>query len=320
MGWRLPLIDRLSHAVCKDGGCAFSRGGEIGSEATALGAMALYGAREGGGADGADTSRLEQAVAKGLATLAKMQRDDGRVPVAASLDGPSWTTALAIAAWQSCGAAAASRHLPNVLRAREWLLRHRGSPTESPGVGEHHDTSLVGWSWVEGTHSWVEPTAYALLALRGTHDEQHPTAREAVRLLLDRAIGGGGWNYGNRNVLEHELRPFPETTGVVLAALNGDGFCEVVERGLCWIAAELPGLRTPMALGWGVIALRLWNRLATLGDVEGVLAESARRFAARSGNDADAALLLLAGAARCPFECDAEPPARRAEVVHGARE
>ncbi len=317
MGWRIPLIDRLSHAICTDGGCAFSRGGECGAEATALAAMALHSSRE---ADGADAAAIDRSVAAALATLAKMQRSDGRVPVAASLDGPSWTTSLAIVAWQSCGAALASHHLPNVLRARDWLLRHRGSPTESPGIGDHHDTSLVGWSWVENTHSWVEPKAYALLALRGTHDEQHATAREAVRLLLDRAIGGGGWNYGNRNVLDHELRPFPETTGVVLAALHGEEWSEPIERGLQWLAGELPRLRTPMALSWSVMALRLWNRLTEGGAVEAALADSARRFAARSGNDADAALLLLAGAERCPFERELGLRTRGAEVSHGARE
>jgi hypothetical protein len=72
---------------------------------------------------------------------------------------------------------------------------------------------------VEGTHSWVEPTAINLLALKACGAAGHDRSREAVRLLCDRAVPTGGWNYGNREVFGTPLRPHLQPTGLALAAL-----------------------------------------------------------------------------------------------------
>ncbi len=73
-----------------------------------------------------------------------------------------------------------------------------------------------------GTHSWVEPTAINVLALRSAGQAGHPRCREAVKLLLDRQLPEGGWNYGNTTVLGHVLRPQVQPTGLALAALAGE--------------------------------------------------------------------------------------------------
>ena len=64
---------------------------------------------------------------------------------------------------------------------------------------------------VGGTASWVEPTARALWALRVTRPTSSRIA-DAVALLKDRESVGGGWNYGNREVLGEELPPYAQTT------------------------------------------------------------------------------------------------------------
>ena len=73
-----------------------------------------------------------------------------------------------------------------------------------------------------GTHSWVEPTAINVLALRSAGQAGHPRCREAVKLLLDRQLPQGGWNYGNTTVLGHVLLPQVQPTGLALAALAGE--------------------------------------------------------------------------------------------------
>jgi hypothetical protein len=83
------------------------------------------------------------------------------------------------------------------------------------------DVSLRGWSWVDGTFSWVEPTGYVLLALKANGLRDHPRVREAERLLLDRICADGGWNYGNRKILGKELDSMPPTTAIAAAALQG---------------------------------------------------------------------------------------------------
>jgi hypothetical protein len=86
------------------------------------------------------------------------------------------------------------------------------------------DNRLQGWSWIAGTFSWVEPTAWALLSLKkwaragGTVDVSRTAVGE--KLLADRCCVQGGWNYGNSNMLGKELRPYVPTTALGLLALQ----------------------------------------------------------------------------------------------------
>jgi hypothetical protein len=117
-----------------------------------------------------------------------------------------------------------------------------------------------------------------------------------VRLLRDRAIPSGGWNYGNSHVLANTLRPFPETTGVALCALAGQQRDGTIDRALAHLTHELPRVRTPLALGWGMLGLRTWqSRPAKCTDW---LAEAIAQSDTRPANPQHDALLLLAGADR----------------------
>ncbi|HET6790081.1 MAG TPA: prenyltransferase/squalene oxidase repeat-containing protein [Actinomycetota bacterium] len=81
------------------------------------------------------------------------------------------------------------------------------------------DPSAIGWGWTRGSASWVEPTARALWALRVARPSSD-RIDDAVDLLRDRACVGGGWNYGNREVLGEELTPFAQTTAIALVGLQ----------------------------------------------------------------------------------------------------
>src|SRR5690606_5725872 len=89
------------------------------------------------------------------------------------------------------------------------LLDTRGIAIEPSGV-VRQNSRLQAWPWMDGTFSWVEPTAYCLLAVKKRR-QQGPLASirvaEAEALLLDRACDAGGWNYGNAEVLGQDLRP-----------------------------------------------------------------------------------------------------------------
>ncbi|MEQ1911672.1 MAG: hypothetical protein ABMA15_22835, partial [Vicinamibacterales bacterium] len=87
------------------------------------------------------------------------------------------------------------------------------------------DSTLQGWPWVRDTFSWVEPTAWCLLATkvagadlrnRATADRQE----EAERLLANRVCTGGGWNFGNAVALGQDLRAYVPTTAVALMSLQ----------------------------------------------------------------------------------------------------
>lgn len=282
------VISRLAQNQRGDGGFTYSPTCAAAAEPTALAAIALIDSKTG------DLDRAKRA----LNWLRTVQRSDGSVPVSTTLDSPSWTTTLAILAWNSAPNRGAYRD--SIRAASDWLIGNQGL-TSSVRLNEaQHDATIVGWSWVDGTHSWVEPTAYAVLALRSTGQSEHVRNRDGVRLLRDRALPSGGWNYGNSTVLANTLRPFPETTGVALAALSGLEKSDTIEQSLVFLEAELPRIRTPLALAWGLIGLGQWNRRPAQADhwIDEAIIESASRPA----NAQHDALLLLSAADQPVFK------------------
>ena len=83
------------------------------------------------------------------------------------------------------------------------------------------DAGLLGWPWASDTFSWVEPTAWACLALRAAGQGEHPRVQEGLRLLLDRAFDHGGANYGSRIILGKQTEAIPGPTAILLLALQG---------------------------------------------------------------------------------------------------
>lgn len=59
------------------------------------------------------------------------------------------------------------------------------------------ETAIAAWPWVDGTFSWSEPTAYAVLSLKKAGQGAHPRALDGVVILKDRQCPDGGWNFGN---------------------------------------------------------------------------------------------------------------------------
>lgn len=196
-------VDRL--AIAPVGG--YHPEGEAASEPIAWGAMALVNA-------GRNDSAMVAAE-----WLAKRQAADGSVGVTESQDDPYWPTALAMRAWQSVDATA---YADRIKRGAQWALEQQPwTRPRNPKFG--HDTALAGWSWAPATHSWLEPTAFFVVALREAGYADNLRCREGVRLLVDRLLPSGGANYGNTVVLGQELLAHAHSSGVVVWALAGEG-------------------------------------------------------------------------------------------------
>lgn len=73
-------------------------------------------------------------------------------------------------------------------------------------------------------------SALNLLALESAGQAQHARATEARRMLIDRQLESGGWNYGNTKAYCVELRPSMESTGLALHALAGHVPAEAVQN------------------------------------------------------------------------------------------
>jgi len=233
---------------------------------------------------------------RGLHWLTKVQSPDGGVPVSQEFPSPCWPTALAIIAWQTAASHGQNDFTDSIDRGVGWLLHHHGRSFPRDPTVFGHDTTLTGWPWVAGTHSWVEPTSYAILALRHAGRADYHRVREAIRLLIDRALPDGGWNYGNTRVYQNTLRPFPGTTGIALCALAGEPRSPCIDGSIRYLSERLPGVRAPWSLGWGILGLSTWN--ACPDDAAGWLAESAARATSQvTAHTLDLAMLLQASQA-----------------------
>jgi uncharacterized protein (DUF362 family) len=102
------------------------------------------------------------------------------------------------------------------------LLSFQGRVADDPKAAEMHDIDhrLIGWPWALGNFSWVEPTAWACLALERAGYGDHPRVREGRQLLLDRIAETGGANYGNRCIFDRPTESQVEPTALLLLALQ----------------------------------------------------------------------------------------------------
>lgn len=239
------LLVSLRQRARRDGGFANMAGGEYRVDATAWAILALSAAET-------DQDPIERA----RASLADRQQGDGRVCISADHPETFWPTPLAVLAWHGSPA-----HREPQSRAVRFLLAATGTHWEKKADSPiTHDTSLRGWPWIADTHSMVEPTSLSLLALRVAGQGGHERAREAVRMLMDRQLPKGGWNYGNTLVYGQELYPQIENTGLAMCAVAGDVLPQEVRSSLEYLAASIRNIRSPLSLGWGILGLGAWER------------------------------------------------------------
>lgn len=173
-----------------------------------------------------------------------------------SPDEPRWAAPLAILALlgMDCGAAARDKLASRLLSAAPTKQISNSSIVELDG-------SLLGWSWVSGTFSWVEPTSYALLALKAAGHRDHPRVKEGERLLLDRACEDGGWNYGNRKVLGAALPSMAPTTALAALALQGSPSAgPAVARALECLDRVLRDQRSTLSLALAILCFDAFGR------------------------------------------------------------
>jgi len=255
----VPATERLAARRNPDGGFGPVPGAVSEPEPTALAALALD--------DPDAASWLEDA-----------QSDDGSVGVRA---GTVFRDLTAVAAL-------AMRDASAQRSAIAWVLTHQAR-AEASTEALPHDPTLRGWSWTSDTFGWAEPTAWAILALRMT-GQDGPELDDGVAVLRDRECVDGGWNYGNRIVLEEELPPFVQTTAISLLSLRGLADEPMVRRGVARLQALWPEEREGvLSLALATAALRAYDDPAA--------AESRRELDRTLASAADVDTIALGWAA-----------------------
>jgi hypothetical protein len=269
------------------GGYEAVAGGGASTESTALAALAL---------DDAEARRW----------LVARQRADGAWPLGDAVPEPSWASSWALIALAGSEADAAT-----LARGADWLVaREAWRPSlmvrairvlRGQSRDIEHDLTLRGWPWHAAAAAWCEPTACAVLALRrlGPHVDP-PRARERAlegqRLLWNRMCVGGGWNYGNRRVLGESIPPYPDTTALVLIALQGSDRSRDLGLGFAALDRLLDAHASSLSLALAVLARELHGRDAR--PLRLALAERvARRAPPLETRTAALALLALEGGA-----------------------
>jgi len=255
------LAARLIEVQNTDGGWGMTPGAPSGTEPTAIAQMALLHASTETAAAGA-AQRARQ-------WLLSRQREDGSWPLTDEVDGPSWTTLVAVLALASDAASEASAE-----RGIAWILRQRGAGISwraridewIHGQAVELDWDLHGWPWAAGTFSWIEPTSWALLALKHQYRGRQPPRaiaqriRESERMIHDRSCPGGGWNYGNKRVLGVDMEPYPDTTALALLALQDSPRSTTTEPGLAALQNALRNHDSGLTLALSILCYRAYDR------------------------------------------------------------
>jgi hypothetical protein len=236
-------IEILAGKQNRDGGWPYLRGSSW-TEPTVYAVLALLAAGE------------TEAAQRGLRWIRATGRPDGGWPPQAGIDQSTWVTALvALLPPEHLGARAHARAIAWLLettgrestvtyRLREWLL---GNPKDP-------EQEFPGWPWIPDAAAWVGPTSLAILAL---DKEYRRRPLPAIRKRIDSGRGflhtrmchEGGWNHGSVRALGYESLPYPETTGMALAALRGVR-SPATERSLAVARSFLEECRSADALNW----------------------------------------------------------------------
>lgn len=234
---------RLNQNV--DGGWGYFPGKQSWVEPTVYAALALARNRDG-------------AAERAWNLLRSWQNDDGGFRPNRHPGNSTWCTALAVLLGVELN--------QDVSRGAHWLLETSGAESSAlnrfvrrfGALPAGREVEHRGWPWRPGTTSWVEPTAFALAALRRWSAGSRPSARTlerirtGERMLLSVRCSDGGWNYGSKGALGVDLPSYPETTALALIGLGSSAPRAAVNLARRWLSE---GGASPLARAWLTIAL-----------------------------------------------------------------
>jgi hypothetical protein len=232
LSWRNP-----------DGGWAYAPGKRSRLEPTCLALLAL------GRAHGELASVIERWPKRGGFLV-----DGDALPPNYGFNGIALMTALTVSSSEALRIGIAKA-----------LLGAKGIKFEEQSDALGQDNRLQAWSWVDRTFSWVEPTAWCLLALkkwagRARATEVKSRVDEAERLLFDRMCASGGWNYGNPRVFDAKLHAYVPTTALGLLALQDRRSHPALAKSLDFLAGHARSEGSTSALALATIALAVLGR------------------------------------------------------------
>ncbi|HUB83781.1 MAG TPA: prenyltransferase/squalene oxidase repeat-containing protein [Bryobacteraceae bacterium] len=247
-------VETLAGKQNPDGGWPYVRGASW-TEPSVYAILAMLAAGE------------KEPAARGIRWLSRVARRDGGFAPQAGVADSTWVTALvALLPPEELGAGphksaiqwlidTTGNESTAIYRLRQWML----------GVPQPADQKFMGWPWTVGAAAWVGPTSLAILALE-KESRRKPAVDvsrrlgEGQRFLIGRCCHDGGWNHGAAQALGYSAEPYPETTGMALAALRGVDAPEV-RRGIGVARRFLAGSHSADAINWLTLGLMAHGEL-----------------------------------------------------------
>lgn len=244
-------LDILAQSMHADGGWGYGPGQTHQLEPSCLGVLALA----------LDPTCFAEPIQKARRLIDRCAQVDGSYRPLLGREEAVWPTSLVLFVKAALGAKPEELH-----PTTQYLVGTRGRVPDHPEAGELHDIdiNLVGWPWAEANFSWVEPTAWACIALRAAGLGTHPRVQEGLRLLLDRAMDAGGINYGNRLILGKMTDPIPGPTALTLIALQG-GSHPRIEAAVRYLLQQI-NTEDIEHLCWAKIALDLYRHVPNVNE------------------------------------------------------
>jgi len=295
---------RLANLAHADGGWGYGPGQSIRLEPSCLALLALT-----------QDDAFKDVVDQGLQAVRKGRTPEGAYRLPGDREEAVWPTALVLFLHsQLCPADPETQRLAGRVLAWQGCNNHSEKPTD-----EVHDIDLklVGWPWAENNFSWVEPTAWACLALGHAGFSGHGRVQEGIRLLLDRAFDDGGVNYGNRQVLGRRTEPIPGPTAIMLLAVQGHGKEPRVAASVAYLLRQALASQDLEHLSWARLALDCYREQPGVEAALPALDERIHSSAAARDETSSLSpavirevLTVLALGARNPFRLDGKESQR----------
>jgi hypothetical protein len=304
------FVSHLKDLQNADGGWGFHSGEQSRVEPTSWAAYALRGS-------GCELHK--ENFRKAIKFLQGKQFPNGSWPACEQMKDGSWVTSLACIVLGSDGQSGR-----NVAAGLKWLCQdfpRDSSPWRRlmqrlrPPSHVTMNDSYRGWGWTPRTSSWVEPTAFALMALREATPQDLPAAANqrrnlATGLLYDRMCPGGGWNCGNPRVYGVDGDALILPTCWALLALRGAPEKPGRALSLSWLQKEFANIQSAGSLAlarmtlenygieapWAKRNLREWTAEELTEEGTHVLAwvcmalDSERSWPAMAGKNAEGRL------------------------------
>jgi hypothetical protein len=297
--WLHSTRIRLLELHVENAGWPYAPGKTVFAESSAVAALGLLATARG--------DSIEPEIRSAADWLADIQQADGRVGLCRQVTNPGWPTPYAVLLWAALDGYQTERR-----KAIDWLYQRSGVTCDRDrAIG--HDTTIAGWPWVDGTHSWLEPTALAILAIRCENGGGHVRTDDGIRMICDRMTPTGGWNYGNPSVFGKALVAQPAPSGLALLALKTIQVPpQQAQQGCRFLQRTLPRIRSPRSLCWGLLGLQAWDQRPA--DADAWLSETATRLDRENASTMDLALMLLASSGRSLKLLYAEPWTRQSSA------